>query len=258
MITLGIVEDNSDFREELAFQLSSSGFEVVFEDNGNNVDAKLRAHPCEILLLDLGLPKEDGTEIAKRVRKSNPHMGIVMVTARSTMTDKLEGLNLGADAYLIKPIHIEELIATIHALHRRTYPGQIDKPIDQQGWELHLHTLRLHRADKRYSSHLVKCSFFTASHLQALNPPPEKIWLPAPGITGIMDMTHAVLRSRLAVFARKLKPSIAASLSFDLLEIWAMYLATGSTSLNHEKASHELGSGVALSLALPYNRYRYC
>jgi DNA-binding response OmpR family regulator len=143
LITLGIVEDNSDFREELAFQLSSSGFEVVFEDNGNNVDAKLRAHPCEILLLDLGLPKEDGTEIAKRVRKSNPHMGIVMVTARSTMTDKLEGLNLGADAYLIKPIHIEELIATIHALHRRTYPGQIDKPIDQQGWELHLHTLRL-------------------------------------------------------------------------------------------------------------------
>jgi DNA-binding response OmpR family regulator len=143
LITLGIVEDNSDFREELAFQLSSSGFEVVFEDNGNNVDAKLRAHPCEILLLDLGLPKEDGTEIAQRVRKSNPHIGIVMVTARSTMTDKLEGLNLGADAYLIKPIHIEELIATIHSLHRRIHPDQDNESIDQQGWELHLHTLRL-------------------------------------------------------------------------------------------------------------------
>jgi len=143
MVSIGIVEDNSDFREELAFQLSNSGFEVAFEDDGMQVDAKLRAHPCDILLLDLGLPKEDGTEIAQRIRKSNPHIGIVMVTARSTMTDKLEGLNLGADAYLIKPIHIEELIATIHSLHRRIQPDQDNESIDQQGWELHLHTLRL-------------------------------------------------------------------------------------------------------------------
>lgn len=143
MVSIGIVEDNSEFREELAFQLSSSGFEVAFEDNGNNVDAKLSAHPCDILLLDLGLPKEDGTEIAQRIRKKNPHIGIVMVTARSTMTDKLEGLNLGADAYLIKPINIEELIATIYSLCRRLHPNQGNESIDQQGWELHLHTLRL-------------------------------------------------------------------------------------------------------------------
>lgn len=143
MISLGIVEDNSDFREELIFQLVQSEFEVAFEDDGFNVDAKLRANPCDILLLDLGLPKEDGTEIAQRVRRNHPHMGIVMVTARSAMTDKLEGLNLGADAYLIKPVNIEELTATIHALYRRTHPHQNNEPIIQRGWELHLHTLRL-------------------------------------------------------------------------------------------------------------------
>lgn len=143
MISIGIVEDNADFREELAFQLSNSGLKVVFEDDGINVDAKLGASSCDILLLDLGLPKEDGTEIAQRIRKSHPHIGIVMITARSTMTDKLKGLNLGADAYLVKPINLEELLATIHSLHRRIHSDQDNKPIDQQGWTLHLHTLRL-------------------------------------------------------------------------------------------------------------------
>jgi DNA-binding response OmpR family regulator len=143
LITIGIVEDNPDFREELTFQLTGLGFQIAFEDDGSNVDAKLNTCACEILLLDLGLPKEDGTVIAQRVRKNHPNTGIVMVTARSTMTNKLEGLNLGADAYLIKPVNIEELAATIRAVHRRTEPTQNDMPMAEQGWDLHLHTLRL-------------------------------------------------------------------------------------------------------------------
>jgi DNA-binding response OmpR family regulator len=143
LISLGIVEDNPDFREELVFQLSSLGFAIAFEDDGSDVDAKLNTHACEILLLDLGLPKEDGTEIAQRIRKNHPHMGIVMVTARSTLPDKLEGLHLGADAYLIKPINIKELAATIRAVHRRIKSTQDDAPLAEHDWELHLYTLRL-------------------------------------------------------------------------------------------------------------------
>ena len=119
MIRIGFIEDNRDFRAEVTFYLSHMGFEIVFESDGHDVDDLLKRHKCDIVILDLTLPGADGLDIAKHMRDRYPHIGIVMLTARTTSDDRLKGLCQGADAYLSKPVDMRELIAVIQNIYRR-------------------------------------------------------------------------------------------------------------------------------------------
>ena len=119
MNRIGLVEDNLDYREEVAFTLRLAAFEIAFECDGRDIDAQLVRTPCDLLLLDWSLPQEDGLTIARRVRVKWPAIGIVMLTARGDMKDRVSGLRDGADAYLVKPVDFRELIATLHSLQRR-------------------------------------------------------------------------------------------------------------------------------------------
>ncbi len=119
MTRIGLIEDNLDYRTEVAFHLKRSGFEIALESNGVDVDTQLARCPCDLLLLDLGLPVEDGLVIARRLRRRQPGLGIVMLTARCGLDDRLTGLEEGADAYLVKPVDFRELIATLHSVQRR-------------------------------------------------------------------------------------------------------------------------------------------
>lgn len=119
MIRVGLVEDNADFRAEVAFHLRRAGLAVVLESDGGDLDAQLARHPCDLLVLDLGLPAEDGLSIATRLRHRQPGLGIVMLTAWSELSDRLTGLAQGADAYLVKPVDMRELVAVLLSLHRR-------------------------------------------------------------------------------------------------------------------------------------------
>lgn len=119
MTRIGIIEDNLDFRAELAFHLRRAGYEVALESGGLDVDEALGNHPCDLIVLDLGLPDEDGLDIAKRLRVTQPWLGIVMLTARVAVEDRLVGLEGGADAYLSKPVDMRELVVTIASVLRR-------------------------------------------------------------------------------------------------------------------------------------------
>ncbi len=119
MTRVGLVEDNLDFRTEVAFHLRRNGFEVALESDGSDIDVQLAAYPCELLVLDLGLPVEDGLDIARRLRRQHTGLGIVMLTARGSLDDRLAGLEEGADAYLVKPVDMRELVATMHSVQRR-------------------------------------------------------------------------------------------------------------------------------------------
>jgi DNA-binding response OmpR family regulator len=119
MTRVGLVEDNVDFRAELAFHLRRNGFEIVLESDGSDIDATLAGNPCDLLVLDLGLPAEDGFVIARRLRRQQPGLGIVILTARGGLDDRLTGLEEGADAYLVKPVDMRELVATLHSVQRR-------------------------------------------------------------------------------------------------------------------------------------------
>ncbi len=119
MTRVGLIEDNLDFRTEVAFHLRRAGFDIALESDGSDIDAQLAEFPCNLLVLDLGLPVEDGLAIARRVRRQQPGLGIVMLTARGSLDDRLSGLEEGADAYLVKPVDMRELVATLHSVQRR-------------------------------------------------------------------------------------------------------------------------------------------
>jgi two-component system OmpR family response regulator len=119
MTRVGLVEDNLDYRAEVAFHLRRVGFEIALESDGVGIDAQLADSPCDLLVLDLGLPVEDGLVIARRLRRRQPGLGIIMLTARGSLDDRLSGLEEGADAYLVKPVDMRELVGTLHSVQRR-------------------------------------------------------------------------------------------------------------------------------------------
>jgi DNA-binding response OmpR family regulator len=142
VIKIGLVEDNEDFRAEVAFHLQHAGHDIVLQSDGRDIDALLRQTPCDLLLLDLGLPAEDGLTIARRLRQHHPQLGIVILTARNHLHDRLHGLTQGADAYLSKPVDMRELIAVIASLERRlaVTPAQTAAPTH---WHLNATLLTL-------------------------------------------------------------------------------------------------------------------
>jgi DNA-binding response OmpR family regulator len=117
-LSIIVVEDEPELREYLMTGLERFGFELRGAGDGAELDAALALKPANIVLLDLGLPKEGGLEIAGRLR-DNPKLGIIMLTARSMTEERILGLESGADHYFVKPVDISELAAAIKNLGRR-------------------------------------------------------------------------------------------------------------------------------------------
>lgn len=111
-----IVEDDDAIAEPLAKGLARAGFQVDRVATGT---AALAAAPADLVLLDLGLPDLDGYEVCRRIRASSD-VPIIVVTARGEEVDRVVGLELGADDYVVKPFGIRELVARIRAVTRRT------------------------------------------------------------------------------------------------------------------------------------------
>lgn len=117
-LSVFLVEDSDDLREEIVFGLTALGLDVSGFGDALGLYRALAVKNCDVVVIDVGLPGEDGFSIAAHLR-SNPDLGIVFLTARTVLEDRLHGLGLGADAYLVKPIDIRELAATLHAIGRR-------------------------------------------------------------------------------------------------------------------------------------------
>jgi DNA-binding response OmpR family regulator len=114
-----IVEDELDLANALKRGLSQKGYAVDVAISGEQGWELGEINEYDLVILDLNLPEMDGLEVCRRLRANKPQMLILMLTARSRLEDKVKGLNLGADDYLIKPFHFEELEARIRALLRR-------------------------------------------------------------------------------------------------------------------------------------------
>lgn len=118
MINVIVVEDDPDLCGSIVRYLSLVGMNVKRAGSGAELDVILPTMAPDILILDVNLPGEDGFSIAARLRSSSK-MGIVMLTARGQLDDRVLGLTAGADAYLVKPVQFRELEAVIHSLTRR-------------------------------------------------------------------------------------------------------------------------------------------
>ena len=133
-----VVEDEPDIRELLDFAISRSGFSVIEAETAEDALKVLDRGTPELIIIDWMLPGMSGVEFAKRVR-GNPNtknIPIIMLTAKSDESNKLKGLDTGADDYMTKPFSPKELIARIKAVLRRKSPELVDEPISIKGLAL--------------------------------------------------------------------------------------------------------------------------
>lgn len=105
--------------------LEARGFTVDFCDNGDDAFALATTRAYDALVLDIMVPGRDGLSILRNLRERSLTVPVVLVTARSALNERLEGLNLGADDYLTKPFYVDELIARLHAVTRRATGGAL-------------------------------------------------------------------------------------------------------------------------------------
>lgn len=114
-----ISEDDAALAEALRFALTQSGFAVDWVANGVDADEALKGAGFGLLILDLGLPKLDGLEVLRRLRRRNDPLPVLILSGREQPEEKVEGLDLGADDYIVKPFSLNELQARVRALLRR-------------------------------------------------------------------------------------------------------------------------------------------
>ena len=130
MALIYIVEDDTNIREIESFALKNSGYQTQDFGNAKEFYRAVKEKKPDLALLDIMLPDEDGMEILQKLRK-NPEtkrLPIIMVTAKATELDRVKGLDLGADDYIIKPFGVMELISRVKALLRRSM-GEIQEKI---------------------------------------------------------------------------------------------------------------------------------
>ena len=114
-----LVEDEQKIADFVCAGLEARGLQVTHCDDGNTGLAKGLEGNFDVIVLDLMLPGQDGLSVLKALRSAGAATPVILLTARNALSDRIEGLNLGADDYLAKPFYVEELAARIHALLRR-------------------------------------------------------------------------------------------------------------------------------------------
>ncbi len=134
MALIYIVEDDQNIREIESFALKNSGYQIRDFSNAKEFYHAVKEKKPDGVLLDIMLPDEDGMEILQKLRKDpdTKRLPIIMVTAKSTELDRVKGLDLGADDYIVKPFGVMELISRVKALLRRSM-GEVQEKLLKVG-----------------------------------------------------------------------------------------------------------------------------
>jgi len=118
-LRIHVIEDDEDIRAETVFALGELGFDVEGFGDAPSFYKAFAVQPCNIAVVDIGLPGESGLAVVSHLRAVQRRLGLVLVTARGELEDRLLGLREGADAYLVKPVNMLELAETLSAVGRR-------------------------------------------------------------------------------------------------------------------------------------------
>ena len=135
-----IVEDDSGIADFLQLELEHEGFDVLHAEDGRKALELFESGVPDIILLDIMLPKLNGLEVLRRIRKTS-RVPVIMLTARGDTLDKVSGLDSGADDYLAKPFEIEELLARMRAVMRRNEAN--GEPLKLRGIELNRNSMEV-------------------------------------------------------------------------------------------------------------------
>jgi two-component system response regulator QseB len=130
-----LAEDDPLLGDGLRAGLRQLGFQVDWVRSGDAAERELRDQPYAAAVLDLGLPQKDGMEVLAAVRRAGIKLPVLVLTARDAVTDRIRGLDVGADDYVVKPVDLHELAARLRALVRRAH-GQPQELLTAQDVEL--------------------------------------------------------------------------------------------------------------------------
>lgn len=164
-----LAEDDPMIGTSVEQGLRQTGFTVDWARDGKAAEEALLNGTYALLLLDLGLPRQDGLALLQKIRRQGNPVPVLIVTARDAVADRVSGLNLGADDYLVKPFDLDELIARVHALTRRK-SGRAQSEICLGG--LYLDALK---REVRLDGELLTLSAREFSLLEALLEHPGKV-----------------------------------------------------------------------------------
>ena len=123
-----LVEDDPMIGASIQKGLRQDGFLVDWVRDGSSAEGALKANTYDVLLLDLGLPRKSGDEVLKTLRRAGNTIPVLIITARDAVSDRVAGLDSGADDYIVKPFDLDELAARIRAVQRR-HAGRADRLI---------------------------------------------------------------------------------------------------------------------------------
>ena len=146
-----IVEDEKKIADTLKMGLAEHGFYVEVAYDGKLGHQFISAHRWDLAILDINLPGMNGYDLCKAIRYRHPDMLVIMLTSMSSLDDKIEGYDAGADDYLIKPFEFRELLLKIRALLKRT-PGQsmpVGNILRAADLEMNLDNKEVHRANRK-------------------------------------------------------------------------------------------------------------
>ena len=133
-LTILVVEDDLSVKNLITTTLKTHDYRYLTAQNGETAIMEASSHNPDIVLLDLGLPDMDGVEVIKKIRTWS-NVPIIVISARSEDTDKIEALDSGADDYLTKPFSVEELLARLRVTQRRLTMTQSENQVNQSVFE---------------------------------------------------------------------------------------------------------------------------
>jgi two-component system phosphate regulon response regulator PhoB len=142
-----VVEDESDLALLLAYNLEAEGYVPECVERGDEAELRLAENPPDLLILDWMLPGVSGLEICRRLRarETNRTLPVIMLTARGEEGERVRGLSVGADDYVVKPFSVPELMARVRALLRRSRPERIAEKLSAGDLDLDRETKRVRR-----------------------------------------------------------------------------------------------------------------
>jgi two-component system response regulator MprA len=146
---VAIVDDDSAIRSALGRALRMENYDVELFEDGASALKSIQLRAPDAVVLDLQLPDIDGLEVCRRIRRSGDTTPILMLTARNAVNDRVEGLDVGADDYLVKPFDLAELLARLRALLRRHNVSDVDGTVLRfEDLTLNPLTREVHRGDR--------------------------------------------------------------------------------------------------------------
>lgn len=207
-----LVEDDLALQQQLFKQLTNENYSVDLADDGEIALYQGLEHDYDAAIIDLGLPKIDGSTVIKKLRAAEREYPILILTARDRWQDKVEGLDAGADDYLTKPFHVEELSARLNALIRRS-AGKASTVINNGPFSLNTATaeVSVNQEAISLSSHEFKIFKYMMLHIGEVI---SKTTL----TEHIYDQDFDLDSNVIEVFVRRLRKKLDADKSLNFIE----------------------------------------